>query len=53
MRRPGKLRHLGPPWFIFSLNASGRGLVHAETGKRLQSQARTRAGYYLLSEALE
>lgn len=25
----------------------------AETGKRLQSQARTRAGYYLLSEALE
>lgn len=25
----------------------------AETGKRLQSQAWTRAGYYLLSEALE
>lgn len=30
MRRPGKLRHLGPPWFIFSLNASGRELVQKQ-----------------------
>lgn len=30
MRRPGKLRYLGPPWFIFSLNASGRGLVQKQ-----------------------
>lgn len=30
MRRPGKLRHLCPPGFVFSLDASGRGLVRKQ-----------------------
>lgn len=47
MRRPGELRFLHPRFtVVYILSECFRPEAGAETGKRLQSRARTRAGYY-------